>query len=439
MSDMSAASVLEQVHDAPERRIPAERSLRANTVWTLAGNAAYALSQWGMLVVLAKLGSAAMVGTYALGLSVTAPIMLLLNLNLRMAQATDARGEYRFGDYLGLRLATVGIAFALIAAVALALYGGESATIILLVGAAKGLEAISDVFYGLWQRHERMDRIAVAMALKAVLSLLAFAGGVGLTHSLAGGVVSLAVVWAVLLVVYDAPTGRSTLASAGARGITPRWNAPTLGRLVTLTWPLGLSAMLVSLVSNIPRYFVESRDGAADLGLFAAMAYIMQAGGVVINSLAQSAIPRLSRYHTQSNRKAFLRLLGALLLIASVMGASGVIVALVAGRDILTLMYRPEYATRVDVFAWIMVAMWLSFLASFLGYALSAARRFKIQPLILTAEVVIAAAACAAWVPPHGILGAAFALCATMGFQVVTMGAAHLLVLRGPKAVEVRA
>ena len=74
-------------------------SLRKNFSWTFAGNVVYALSQWGMLTVLAKLGSPEMVGRFALGLSITAPIVMFTNLQLRQIQATDARGEYRFGDY----------------------------------------------------------------------------------------------------------------------------------------------------------------------------------------------------------------------------------------------------------------------------------------------------------------------------------------------------
>ena len=86
-----------------ERRYP-ELSLRLNFAWTFVGNVVYAGCQWGMLVVLAKLGSPARVGEFALALAVTAPILMFTNLALRAVQATDSRQEYTFGDYLGLRL-----------------------------------------------------------------------------------------------------------------------------------------------------------------------------------------------------------------------------------------------------------------------------------------------------------------------------------------------
>src|SRR5580700_4270976 len=82
------------------------RSIRANFAWTLAGYAVYAGCQWGMLVALAKLGTPAMVGQFALGLAATAPLLMFANLQLRTVLATDTRGEYAFSDYLGLRLSS---------------------------------------------------------------------------------------------------------------------------------------------------------------------------------------------------------------------------------------------------------------------------------------------------------------------------------------------
>jgi O-antigen/teichoic acid export membrane protein len=69
-------------------------TLRQNFSWTFVGNIIYAASQWGMLVVLAKLGSPEMVGQFMRGLAVTAPIILFSNLQLRQIQTTDVKQHY---------------------------------------------------------------------------------------------------------------------------------------------------------------------------------------------------------------------------------------------------------------------------------------------------------------------------------------------------------
>lgn len=55
---------------------------RKKVSWSLAGNLIYAISQWGIISIIARYGSAEDLGIYSLGLAVTAPIILFLTFNL---------------------------------------------------------------------------------------------------------------------------------------------------------------------------------------------------------------------------------------------------------------------------------------------------------------------------------------------------------------------
>jgi len=148
------------------------RSLRRNFQWTIVGNVVYACTQWGILVLLAHLGDAVVVGRFSLGLAITAPIMLFAGLSLRAVQATDARREFLFADYAGLRLLMVAIALSAIVSIALYEYSGETAAIIMLFGVSKSIESLSDLFYGFWQQHERLDLIAKSLVLRGLLAII---------------------------------------------------------------------------------------------------------------------------------------------------------------------------------------------------------------------------------------------------------------------------
>lgn len=89
-------------------------ALSRNFAWTLAGNVVYAGCQWGILIAIAKLGTPAMVGQFALGLAVCAPVFMFTSLQLRAVLATDAGDEYRLGNYLALRILGTGIGLAVI-------------------------------------------------------------------------------------------------------------------------------------------------------------------------------------------------------------------------------------------------------------------------------------------------------------------------------------
>jgi O-antigen/teichoic acid export membrane protein len=397
-------------------------TLRSNFLWTLGGNVVYAGCQWGILVVLARLGSPDIVGRFALGLAVSAPVFMFANLNLRAAIATDSRKDYHFGDYLALRLATSALALVLITAIAFgARYGRETALVIVAVGFAKMFESVSDIFYGLLQQHERMDRIALSMAMKGLLSLVALVVAVYVTGSVVWGSAGLAATWALVLLIYDIRSGtllrgitpesdRTSSSSPGRPCNGPRWSAPTLISLAGLSLPLGVSMMFISLGANIPRYFIARCLGERELGIFAALTYLMVAGTTVVSALAQSAVPRLAKYYASGNAQAYTALLIKLLWMGAVMGGAGLVAAVFAGKWLLFTLYGTEYARSVRVFIWIAVASAVSLEQWFLSNGMSAARQFRIQAPLYASTTAVTAVACLLLVPRWGLLGAALAI-----------------------------
>jgi len=428
---------------SPDRSM-ARLSLRANFSWTFAGNMVYAACQWGMLVVLAKLGTTEMVGQFALGLAVCAPVIMLTNLQLRAVQATDARREYTFGNYLALRF--IGTAIGLIIIMGIVVVAGyrlDTALVILAIAVAKAFEALSDVFHGLLQQRERMDRIGKSLMIKGPLSLVVLSLGVYLTGSVLWGVVGMAAVWVLVLVSYDVRSGALILGASDRIGenaasdgqgevslLRPRGDIKTLAQLAWLALPLGLVMMLISLNINIPRYFLERHHGEAALGIFAALAYLRVAGDKVVAALGRAATPRLARYYACGDRASFRNLLVKLLLIGGLLGAIGVAVALSAGRPLLTFVYQPEYGEQIYVFVWIVVAAGIAYVASFLGYAMTAARYFSIQ-LPLFALVAAASLVASVWlIPTYGLMGAALAMLAAVLVQIVGSAAVVYYAIR---------
>jgi O-antigen/teichoic acid export membrane protein len=379
--------------------------LRRSAAWALAGNAVYAGTQWLALVALARLGTPAAVGQFALGMAIGAPVVLLCNLQLRSVLATDARDEHAWPDYLGLRLATTALALAAIAGLAGLGYGGEAAWVILLVGLAKAVEAVSDLCYGLMQKHERMDAMARSLILRGVLGLGALAAGLALADVRAA-VAGMALAWAAVLVAHDLP--------AAARLVPRAMRAPRLARpalaLVRVALPLGASMLFLSLNQNIPRYVLERHLGEAGLGIFAALAYVPVAGEIVIRALGQTAMPRLARHWATGERAAFDRLLLRLLGLGAALGAAGVALAAVIGELALALLFGAPYAAEADVLTWLMAAAALTYLGSLLGYAASATRAFARFTLPYAAVTAVAAIAALTLIPRHGLHGAAWAL-----------------------------
>ena len=424
-------SVSEKVSNQSSDSISRTRgglSLRENFSWSLLGNITYAASQWGVLIVLAKLTSPEMVGQFALGLAVTGPIMMLGNLQLRGVQATDAKNEYLFGHYLSLRLVSTFLSLLIIAAIAY--WGGYSTfagLVILVVGLSKFVESISDVFYGFMQRHERMDFIARSMIIKGLSSLCVVAIVVYMSGDVLWGVVGLTLTWVLVLIAYDLPSAAliGKWARVGPQSLAinselmPIFDRGALLRLALLAFPLGVVAGLLSLTANIPRYFIENYLGERSLGIFAALAYLVVAGSTVVGAMGQSAVPKLSNYYAKGDISRFQNLLWRLVVMGALLGTAGVVLALIGGRPLLSLLYGDEYSSYVDVFAWLMAYGAATYMSSFLGYGITSARYFRIQVPVNTVVLLVNVLACWFLVPNYGLLGA---VCA------VTIGAISKLI-----------
>ena len=150
-------------------------SVSGNFAWMTAGNAVYAACQWGMVSVLAHLGTPEIVGRYALGLAVGTPLLMLAQLNLRSVLATDVRGEHHFLDYRDLRVFS--LAAALVGIAILAAFEKSTADrwAIVLVAMAQSIDLVADIYIGLFQQRELMKRIAITLSLHGVLSVTALA------------------------------------------------------------------------------------------------------------------------------------------------------------------------------------------------------------------------------------------------------------------------
>lgn len=234
-----------------------------NFSWALRGNLVYAASQWLILVILAKLGSPEMIGQYALGLAITAPVMMFLNLQLRSLLVTDAKDQFLFGEYFALRLLTNILALVVVSMIVFAVgYALGPAMVIMLIGASKTLESCSDILHGLMQKGERLDLISVSQMIKGASSVLAFGLALYFSGSLAGAITALALAWLAVLVLVDSPNALRVLAMAPTAdavwNLLPRCENQRLQELIIRALPVGVVAMLISYNVTIPRYFLES-------------------------------------------------------------------------------------------------------------------------------------------------------------------------------------
>ena len=382
--------------------------------FALAGNVLYALSQWLLLVVLAKFGTPGIVGQFSFALAVTAPVFLFSQLNLRGIQTTDAWGEFSFADYALLRVFTTVAALMLIVGGCVWFGRADEAVLIVTIGTAKAFDSVTDVIQGHWQRNDRFDGVSAVTALNGVVSLaamsLVFVATGNVTAAAAGFAFGSAVALAAALLIDR----------YGMRG-TLRWRGGHLTNAIAIAkiaLPLGPVMLLVAVNANVPRYFLAFHDGNREVGVFAAVSYLVVVGTTLVGALGQSVSPRLAAAYATGNSREFGRLVGSFLRLVCAIGLAGVAVSAVAGRVLLSTFYSPEYGTAAPVLVITMIGGGVSLVASALGYVLTSIRRLSAQVPLFMFVVAVTASASAVLIPAFGLHGAAWACVAGAVAQV---------------------
>jgi O-antigen/teichoic acid export membrane protein len=383
-------------------------SVRQNFSWTLAGNLFSAACNWLVLSAIAKLGSAELLGQYALGLAIAGPAITLAHMQLRSLVTSDAKRDYLFGEYLALGLLTLALA---VVAIALIAFGGReqlnAALVITVVGFSEALFSFSEITYGLFQRLERLDRITISLVMRGVLALLSVTGALLLTHDILWAVIGLATTHAIVLLGYDLPTSGGLLRLSGSDDSTRlQWDPR---RLLTLFWlaiPIGVTLVLNMINYNVARYFIAAYLGDRDLGIFAASASFIGAGQRILSAFSYSVSSRLARSFSNGQLQQFTSLILKLGVMGLILGVGFLVAGNVAGKWILTIVFSKEFAEHDAVLLWLLAAGAVGYISVW-GPALTSARFFRVQvPISLLG---IASSGLLNWtlIPSQGLVGAA--------------------------------
>ncbi len=364
--------------------------------WAVVATIASSLLQWMNFVIIARLGNTDTLGEYALSLSFVAPFVILSGLQLRNMQGCDAHEDFEIGDYFTLRCITGLVSLLMILLIGMTLNNRNlSREVVLLLALARTLDGLSDVFYGCLQKHARLDVVAWSLTMKGAGACLVTAVGVGLLHSVAMGLVMTVGVSLAVLGSYDLPQTASVVRANG--GTFSMKQLIVFGRirsLFRLTYPLGISAGLNSLRSNMSRYIIAHSLGAPMVGIHSALLYFNFGVLTAAASVGQAVGPKFGVYAHQ-------RRMGELRRVVSIVAATAFFCGLtlwcafcVFGHAILVLAYGTEVGKYSFVLPYTAAALPFALAASFLNDCMIACRstqqQLRVMICVTTIEVTMA-------------------------------------------------
>ncbi len=325
--------------------------------WSVMAMAITVATHCTTAALLVRLRSVEALGQYALALSLTAPIVIFGMMQLRTIQCTIDPHRYSLSKFLTHRLRMQIPILCAIGSVVWAYSNQEGgpAGIILLVGIAKAIDSVDDIFLGHLQRHGRWRPICILAGFKSVLFLTilitGLISGFDLQTVLMAGLFAntSAVVCSCFVARSVGPTGPFGVTSSR---VSPVDDHKLLSAFSGRTLAAGLFALLMSAYALLPRLFLERYNGPAALGEFAAAAYVANAVTLLGGAIAAGyAAPIGAAVSASRSRLRKVVMKGSLVTITFT--ATAFVGAVLFGSHLLSLVYGDSVAQC----GWIVIAL----------------------------------------------------------------------------------
>lgn len=394
--------------------------------WGLVGQLSYVVSQFILLMALARFASVEEVGRFGFASAIIIPVFFFFNLGLRVNQATDITHRFNFSEFLVVRIVATILGCVIILGIAFVTLDPATRLITLVFGAAKAAETFSDFFYGVFQRAERLEYVARSLTLRGFGSAILFAAILAGTGSTSLAFLANFVIWALVAVFVDYIPARRIAARDGDLGPV---RLQSVMELTRSSLPLGVNQLLSALQGNLPRYIIGWMIGIAALGHFTVVSYAMQAILTVTTAIGQSISSRLAFYVSTGNRKAFLGFFHKFLLLVAGAGALGTLISYLIGGWLIETIFGPDYAGLGLLFALCILASTLRAAVIILQSGLFAFRDFDLNMILRAISIGLMFAACLIGAWAGGLIG----ICWGMSFAFLIHSIALWLVLQRKK------
>lgn len=388
--------------------------LPRKSIWPLLGLFAFGLSQWLCVIVTARLSGPEALGASTLAMALVTPLALFTSLGLRAQIVTHRHTEFDASQFMAVR--TGSILMTIVALIAIASLYPAHAGVILAFGAAKIFESISEIYYGLHQRHKDFDIYSKSMIARAAVGFLGFATILYLTRDIAWATFAMAISWGAVLMLYDVDNH-----------ILPPGNGPNREQIVAILragLPIGFAATLQALTANLPRYVLEHSWGIEAVGQFSALAYFVLIANILLNATTQVLTPHFSDAYRDDNPLTFAHTLRNALLACILLSSAAALGLVLLAPTLMPLLYGPQFALPQSAINLTALALILSAAAAILHAALTATRAFKAQAVVILVSVGVTLATSYLLIPQTGIVGAFTAWIAGLAAQAVLFHAA---------------
>ena len=357
--------------------------MKKNLLFLFIANTIKSLYQWSLLILIVKFLSKQDVGLFTLAFSVTAPIFMFFNMQLRSIYVVDYRKTNYDFNYFIIRLITT--LFALISVFFYSFFSNYNLFIMNLVSIIKSIESLSDIIYADFQKKEFMHFMSISIILQSLVSLTLFTITLYFTNNLEISLLSIIFTLILICIFYDLKIlikiNKINLQYVFfiKKFLLTSNNIKFIKQLLLNAFPLGISVFIGSYSTNLPRIYVEKYLGIEQLAYFGAMSYMSIGFFQLILPIQTVLRPKLAKLLINNNYNLFIKYLILSIFFTASFGIFIEIIFYIFGDYILMFIYNKDYINYLNILLLQIIAQTILTISVFLNIAVQTFYVFKIQ------------------------------------------------------------
>lgn len=392
-----------------------KKNFLKNFIWNSLGTGINSFNSLFFLIIVTRVNDIQTAGIFSIAYSTATILYTLAMYSGRLCQVTDIENKISDKDYIANRALTCfimlvgGAGFLLIKQ-----YSGFKTTIFALLAIFKGLEAFSDILYGVMQKNEFLYKAGQSLSLKGFLGIAIFLIIDIITRDLRWACFSVIVVNLLVLIVYD-----YILISRKLINKVHKVNGRNVISILKSEFFVFVNSFAGIYILNAPKYAIDTfltEDIQAIYGYIMMPATVMT---LFTQFIVMPFLGKLKDLYENHKLKEVENIAFKIKLVVIAFGGFAVLAAFLLGPEFLGLVYGLDLtAYRINLC--VIIGSYIFYAISYINLViLTTIRHTFVQFVIYVISMVIAFIGANVLVSNFGINGATFSCTTTLALQFI--------------------
>lgn len=339
----------------------------------LGGNLLSAISMWLITLYLLRTSHLEELGVLSLVQSLGLILFVFFTFKLLNVQITDVKEKFTNSDYYFARVLAGSLLISISMIYSYFLnYENIIKLALIFYSFYYSIMIFREYFSAHYQKNQDYRKLFISNALNSFLILISFVGCFYLTNNIVYSIIAIVLSSLVCLIIDH------LMIFKDLKKIYSDINLKSSISLIKEYVFLGLSAIFISTLILVPRFYIENHYGLEALGIFSALTSIIFFINIFLNSITQIFLKNLSNVYNQNKKLAVKNIINKFYLI-NLLIVLGLILFFFIKEYIALIIFGEDFTIYSnELFYSVLIALFL-FWFNYGNFILTVQRNFSVQ------------------------------------------------------------